>query len=254
LTLHEILSIEPATQKPLRYSEVPISFSRDNQWTSFSKLEKFLLILDPIMAGSQLTRVLIDGGSGLNLLFACTLKKMGLDISKMLTPSRAPFYGIIPGNAATPLGSVVPIVTFGMKDNYRTEYIKFVVADFESLYHAILERPELAKFRAVPHYIYLLLKMLGKIGILMLRCDLKKSYDCVQEAIKYATTSRVLKHSAEVLAATQKLTDLEIEISSQRPSQSRFKPNPRDVVIKAIQLQKCDPSKTALIRGSLSDK
>jgi hypothetical protein len=29
------------------------------------------------MAGSQLTRVLIDGGSGLNLLFASTLKKTG---------------------------------------------------------------------------------------------------------------------------------------------------------------------------------
>jgi hypothetical protein len=55
------------------------------------------------MAGSQLTRVLIDGGSGLNLLFTSTLKKMGLHISKMLTPSRAPFYGIISGNVATPL-------------------------------------------------------------------------------------------------------------------------------------------------------
>jgi hypothetical protein len=68
------------------------------------------------MVGSQLTRVLINGGSGLNLLFTSTLKNMGLDISKMLTPSRAPFYGIVPGNAATPLGSVVRLVTFGTKD------------------------------------------------------------------------------------------------------------------------------------------
>jgi hypothetical protein len=56
------------------------------------------------MVGSQLTRVLIDGGSGLNLLFETTSKKMGLNISKMLTPSRAPFYSIIPENVATPLG------------------------------------------------------------------------------------------------------------------------------------------------------
>jgi hypothetical protein len=33
---------------------------------------------------------------------------MVLDISKMLTPSKAPFYGIIPGNAATPLGYTTP--------------------------------------------------------------------------------------------------------------------------------------------------
>jgi hypothetical protein len=36
-----------------------------------------------------------------------TLKKIGLDITKMLTPSKALFYGIVPGNAATPLGLVV---------------------------------------------------------------------------------------------------------------------------------------------------
>jgi hypothetical protein len=121
-----------------------------------------------------MTRVLIDGRSGLNLLFVSTLKKMGLDISKMLSPSRAPLYGIIPGNAATPLGSVVLPVTFGMKDNYRKKYIKFEVADFESSYHTILGRPELAKIMAVPHYVYLLLKMPRKTGILTFRGDLKK--------------------------------------------------------------------------------
>jgi hypothetical protein len=170
--------MEPATTRPLRYSEVPIYFSRDDQWTRFSELGKFPLVLDPVMAGSQLSRVLIDGWSGLNLLFVSTLKKMGLDISKMLTPSKTPFYDIIPDNAAIPLGSVVLPVTFRTKDNYRTEYIKFEVADFDSSYHAILGRPALAKFMAIPHYVYLLLKMPGKIGVLTLRGDLKKSYDC----------------------------------------------------------------------------
>jgi hypothetical protein len=129
------------------------------------------------MVGSQLTRLLIDAWSGLNLLFTSTLKKMGFDISKMLTPNKAPFNGIVPGNAATPLGSVVLPVTFGTKDNYRTKYIKFEVADFDLSYHAILGRPVLAKFMAVPHYIYLLLKMSGKTGVLTLRGNLKKSYD-----------------------------------------------------------------------------
>jgi hypothetical protein len=197
LTLREILSVELAIQKPLRYSEVPISFSRDDQWTSFCEPGKFPLVLDPIMAGSHLTRVLINGGSGLNLLFASTLKKMGLDISKMLTPSRAPFYSIILENTATPLGSVVLLVTFGMKDNYRMEYIKFEVASFKSSYQAILGRPAFAKFMALPHYIYLLLKMPGKTSVLMFHGDLKKSYDCDQEAIEYTTTSRVPEPSAE---------------------------------------------------------
>jgi hypothetical protein len=179
---------------------------------------------------------------------------MGLDISKMLTPSKAPVCGIVPGNAATPLGSVVLPVTFGTKDNYRTEYIKFEVADFDSSYRAILGGLALAKFIAVPHYVYLLLKMSGKIGVPTLCGDLKKSYDCDQEAIEYSTTSHVPEPSAEVLAAALKLTDTKMEISNQRPSQSRVKPNPSDVGIKTIQLQEGDPSKTALIGGGLGNK
>ena len=118
------------------------------------------------MAGSILTRVLIDGGSGLNLIFMSTITKMGLDISNKLEPSKAPFYGIVPGNASFPVGTIVLPVTFGTLDNYRTELIKFEVADFKSSYRAILGRPALAKFMAVPHCIYLLLKMPGKTGVL----------------------------------------------------------------------------------------
>jgi hypothetical protein len=179
---------------------------------------------------------------------------MGLDICKMLTHSKAPFYDIILGNAATPLESVVLLVTFGTKYNYRTEYFKFEVADFNLSYHAIPGRLALAKFMAVPYYVYLLLEMPSKTCVLTLYGDLKKLYDCDQEAIEYAATSRVPEPSAEVLTAMQKLTDSEMEISSQRPSQLRVKPNPSDVSIKAIQLQEGDPSKTTLIGGGLSDK
>jgi hypothetical protein len=146
------MSIEPAVPTPLRWSEVPITFYRADQWTSFSDPGRFPLVLKPVVAGSKLNKVLIDGGSGLNVLFTKTLKKMKLDITHMLTKSTSPFYGTVPGNAAIPLGSVVLPVTFGeTRDNYRTEYIKFEVADFETSYHAILGRLAIAKFMAVPH-------------------------------------------------------------------------------------------------------
>jgi hypothetical protein len=50
-------------------------------------------------------------------------------------------------------------VTFGTEENFRTEYLSFEVADFRSSYHAILGRPMLAKFMAIPHYTYLVLKI-----------------------------------------------------------------------------------------------
>jgi hypothetical protein len=61
-----------------------------------------------------------------------------------------------------------------------------------------------------------------------------KSYDYDQEAIEYTTTSRMLEPSAEVFAAAQKLADTEMEVSNQRSSQSRVKPNPIDINIKTI--------------------
>jgi hypothetical protein len=66
------------------------------------------------------------------------LRKMGLDLTDILIPSKSPFYGIVLGNAAHPLGTVVLPVTFSTRENYRTEFIKFEVANFESSYHAIL--------------------------------------------------------------------------------------------------------------------
>jgi hypothetical protein len=66
----------------------------------------------------------------------------------MRTKRTSPFHGIIPGNAAIPLGSVVLPVTFReTRENYRTEYIKFEVVDFETFYHAILGRPACRCFR-----------------------------------------------------------------------------------------------------------
>jgi hypothetical protein len=212
------MSVEPVVPQPLQWSEVPISFSRDDQWTSFSEPGKFPLVLDPVVVEVKLTRVPIDGGSGLNLIFASTLRKIGLDLTDMLVPSKSPFYGINLGNTAHPLGTVALPVTFGTRENYRTEFIKFEVTNFESSYHAILGRPALAKFMAVPYYVYLLLKMPRRSGVLTLRGDLKKSYDCNKEAIQYASTTRVPNASGEALAAAQQLSQPGLEIQQGRPT------------------------------------
>ena len=41
------------------------------------------LVLDPIIDGFHLTRVLMDGGSNLNLLYQDTVRKMGIDPSRI---------------------------------------------------------------------------------------------------------------------------------------------------------------------------
>jgi hypothetical protein len=248
------MSIEPAVSIPLRWSEVPITFSRADQWTSFSEPGWFPLVLKPVVVGSKLNKVLIDGGSGLNVLFTKTLKKMKLDITHMLTNSTSPFYGIVPGNAAIPLGSVVLPVTFGeTRDNYHTECVKFEVADFETSYHAILGRPAIAKFMAVPHYTYLVLKMPSPAGVLSLQGNLKISFDCDTEAVELAATNQVPNAMMEIYAASKKLARSELDIPEK--SDKANKPQPaEEVLVKTIDLGTGDSSKTTTIGVGLNPK
>ena len=58
------------------------------------------------------------GGSGLNILYASTLDKMGIPRSS-LCPSKASFYGIMPGKEAMPLEHIQLSVTFGHPKNFR---------------------------------------------------------------------------------------------------------------------------------------
>ncbi|KAK8459507.1 hypothetical protein SEVIR_2G155250v4 [Setaria viridis] len=169
---------------------------------------------------------------------------MGLDIIEMLTPTDSPFYEIVPGNTAIPLGQVVLPVTFGTKEHYRTEYIKFDVADFETSYHAILGRPALAKFMAIPHYVYLLLKMPGSKGELSLRGDLRRSYDWDMEAVEIAATTQIPSSMQQVSTASKKLTqqNLKFQRTSREPlKSSQQMTNDKD--FKAIDLETGDSSK-----------
>ena len=105
---------------------------------------------------------------------------------------------------------------------------------------------------AMPHYVYLLLKMPGNTGVLSLRGDLLKSFKCDKEAIDHAATIRV-PSSSEILAAAKKLSLNKDSMPSKKPSQSSVKPT-SDVGTKTIQLQEGDDSKTAIIGAGLGDK
>jgi hypothetical protein len=129
---------------------------------------------------------------------------------------------------------VVLPVTFGAsRDNYRTDYIKFEVADFETSYHAILGRSAIAKFMAVPHYTYLVLKMPSPAGVLSLQGDLKISHDCDTEAVEIASTNQVPNAIMEVYAASKKLATSELDIPEKSDSTNKPQP-PEEVLVKAI--------------------
>jgi hypothetical protein len=105
------------------------------------------LVVNAIVDGAFLPKTLINGGSSLNIIFTGTLLEVDFDLNKM-TACDEPFYGVVPGKAANPIGHVCLPITYGTKENFCSEYLTFEVAEFRSSYHAILGRPMLAKFMA----------------------------------------------------------------------------------------------------------
>ena len=105
-------------------------------------------MVDPIIDTKQLSKVLMDGGSDLNIMYAEMLDTMDISRSR-IRPTGAPFHGIVPGKQVVPLGQINLPITFGDLSNYRMKTLTFEVVEFHRTYHAILGRPCYAKFMAV---------------------------------------------------------------------------------------------------------
>ena len=60
-------------------------------------------MVNPIIGTKRLTKVLMDGGSSLNVMYAETLDAMGIDRA-CIRPTRAPFHSIMLGKQAIPIG------------------------------------------------------------------------------------------------------------------------------------------------------
>jgi hypothetical protein len=127
----------------------------------------------------------MDGGSGINVLYASTLDEMGIPRSA-LRLSTAPFHGVVPGIEALPLGQIDLLVTFGDVRNFRTETLTFKVVGLSGTYHAILGRPAYAKFMAVPNYTYLKLKIPRPRGIITVGPTYQRTYECDAECFQFA--------------------------------------------------------------------
>src|SRR5438105_13882990 len=78
LTAREINALTLATPKYLKWSELPITFDRSDHPENIPHPRRYPLVLDPIVRTVKLNMILIDGGSGLNILFIKTLDDMKL--------------------------------------------------------------------------------------------------------------------------------------------------------------------------------
>ena len=148
--LRDVYALELVAPKFNPLSSCPITFDCRDHPTSIRHGGFAALVLDPIIDRFHLTRVLMDGGSSLNLLYQDTVRKMGIDPSR-IKPTKTTFKGVIPGVEAHCTGSVTLEVVFGSLVNFQSEELIFDIVPVHSGYHALLGRTAFARFNAVPH-------------------------------------------------------------------------------------------------------
>jgi hypothetical protein len=228
----EICSVKVAAPVYLDWSDKPITFDQGDHPDRVPSLWKYPLVVDPVIGNVKLTKVLMDGGSSLNIIYAENLGLLQIDLSS-IRAGATPFHGIIPGKRVQPLGQLDLLVCFGTPSNFQRETLTFEVVGFRGTYHAVLGRPCYAKFMAVPNYTNLKLKMLGPNGVITVGPTYRHAYECDMECVEYA----------EALAESEALiADLE-SLSKEAPDVKRHAGNfePAETV-KSVPL---DPSNDA---------
>ena len=102
----------------LDWSDKPITFDRGDHPDFVPSLGRYPLVVDPIIGNVRLSKVLMDGGSSLNIiLYAETLELLGVDRSEVQAGA-APFHVIAPGKRILPLGRIDLPVCFGTPSNF----------------------------------------------------------------------------------------------------------------------------------------
>jgi hypothetical protein len=104
-----------------------------------------------------------------------------------------------------PLGHISLPMTFGTPENYRTEFLRFEVARFDCAYNAITRRPRMAKFMAISHCTYMMLKILGPQCVVTVKADFRGSVECYRGAIQMALASNTSVAQKQLLAEARTL-------------------------------------------------
>jgi hypothetical protein len=102
----------PVTKEYMHWSEQPIEFNREDHPITVPRPGNAPLVLKAQIGGYDIDRVFMDAGSGINLIYAKTLRAMHISL-EFFMPTDGSFHGIVPGSANYALGRITLNVCFG---------------------------------------------------------------------------------------------------------------------------------------------
>jgi hypothetical protein len=111
------ISSPPATTEYLWWSDQMIRFSRADHPRKVPRPGHAPMVLKLQIGGYDIRQVFMDAGSGINLIYARTLKAMSISL-EWLKLADCSFHGIVPRSANHPLGKIKLDVCFGDSGNF----------------------------------------------------------------------------------------------------------------------------------------
>src|SRR3954468_12142523 len=255
----EVNATMPLIPQYMHWSECEISWGRPDHPTILPNPGNYPLVVNALFAGPKFSckfsRVLVDGGSTINILYRDTLTKLGLT-EKDLERSRTTFHGIVPGLSCTPMGRIRLDVIFGTEENFRREPIWFEVADLSSPYHALLGMPAFAKFMLNAHETYLKMKMPGPNGVITVIGDFRKSLECTSASGNLGDSQVIAEEKRQLskviaMAQAQSKVPLPFGPAKRSDEESAFQ-SAKDS--KKVALDPSDSTKFVVVGAGLSNK
>jgi hypothetical protein len=80
---HKVLATEKAPPSFLDWSEDAITFSHEDHLNRIPNPGQYPLVVDPVIGDARFSKVLMDAGSSLNILYAHTLRLLGIGLDQL---------------------------------------------------------------------------------------------------------------------------------------------------------------------------
>ncbi|KAJ0847567.1 putative retrotransposon gag domain, aspartic peptidase domain superfamily [Helianthus annuus] len=174
-------------ERPIRTSSVSegkmITFDEDDR-INIQDPHHDSLVITLFISNHFVRRILIDGGSSVNIIQLDVLKKMGIPESD-ITPRSSVLVGFS-GETKKTLGDIkLPIYVEGLHN-----YQKFCVIDCLSCCNVILGRPWIHDMKAVPFTYHQCVKLPSPWGIIKIDSDQQEAKDCYTSSMKPTSKPR----------------------------------------------------------------
>ena len=76
--LREVCAAASSIPRKLKWASTPIIFDQNDHSANVPRPGSYPLVVDPVVSNMRLSKVLMDGGSSLNILYIDTLEATGI--------------------------------------------------------------------------------------------------------------------------------------------------------------------------------